>query len=213
MRLYLSSYKLGNKPETMLPLIGGNKRTAVIANAQDSKPAASRAERVQQDIDNLAALGLQPVELDLRDYFGKAAELGEVLKDYGYIWVRGGNVFLLRKAYKQSGFDNLIVDLLRADKIAYGGFSAGVCVLAPTLRGIELVDPKDEVAEGYDKEVVWDGLGILDYSVAPHYRSDHPESEDIEKCVEYFKANNMPYKTLRDGEAIVVYGDQEDIVS
>jgi len=213
MRLYLSSYKLGDKPETMLPLISDNKRTAVIANAQDSKSADSRAERMQQEIDSLAALGLQPEELDLRDYFGKTADLSEVLKDFGYIWVRGGNVFLLRKAYKQSGFDNLIVELLRADKVAYGGSSAGVCVLAPSLRGIELVDPKDEVAEGYDQKVVWDGLGILDYSVAPHYRSDHPESEDIEKCVEYFKANNIPYKTLRDGEAIVVNGDQEDIVS
>ncbi len=185
MRLYLSSYRLGNKPEEMLPLLGDNKRTAIIANAQDSKPADSRSERVQQEVESLTALGLQPEELDLRDYFGKATELNVVLKDFGYIWVRGGNVFLLRKAYKQSGFDNLIVRLLREDKIAYGGFSAGVCILAPSLLGIELVDPKDEIAEGYEKDVIWDGLGILNYAVAPHYRSDHPESEDIEKCVEY----------------------------
>jgi dipeptidase E len=204
MRLYLSSYKLGNNPEEMLPLIGDNKRTAIIANAQDSKPADSRAERVLQEIESLTALGLQPEELDLRDYFGKTAELSDRLKQYGYIWVRGGNVFLLRKAYRQSGFDDLLIRLLHEDKIAYGGFSAGVCVLAPSLHGIELVDPKDEVADGYDKNVIWDGLGILDYAVAPHYRSDHPESEDIEKCVEYFKENNIPYRTLSDGEAIII---------
>lgn len=213
MRLYLSSYKLGNKPEEMPPLIGGNRRTVVIANAQDSKPADSRAERVQQEIDNLTALGLQPEELDLRDYFGKTTELSETLKNFGYIWVRGGNVFLLRRAFKQSGFDNLLVKLLHEDKIAYGGFSAGVCVLAPSLRGLELVDPKDEIADGYDKEVIWGGLGILDYAVAPHYRSDHPESEDIEKCVEYFKANSIPYKTLRDGEAIVINGESEELIA
>lgn len=213
MRLYLSSYKLGNKPEEILSLIGENKRTAIIANAQDSKPADSRAERVQQEIDSLTALGLLPEELDLRDYFGKTAELKEALKNFGYFWVRGGNVFLLRRAYKQSGFDSLIVELLHEDKVAYGGFSAGVCVLAPSLKGIELVDPKNEVAEGYEKEIVWDGLGILNYAVAPHYRSDHPESEDIEKCVDYFKANNMPYETLRDGEAILINGDREIIIS
>ncbi|MCA9349317.1 Type 1 glutamine amidotransferase-like domain-containing protein [Candidatus Saccharibacteria bacterium] len=213
MRLYLSSYKLGNKPEEMLTLIGDNKRTAIIANAQDSKSVESRTERVQQEIESLTALGLQPEELDLRDYFGKTAELADKLNDYGYIWVRGGNVFILRKAYEQSGFDNLIVEMLKKDKIAYGGFSAGVCVLAPSLRGIELVDPKDEIAEGYDKEVIWSGLGLLDYAVAPHYRSDHPESQDIEKCVEYFKTNNIPYKTLRDGEAIVINGDQETLLA
>lgn len=213
MRLYLSSYKLGNKPEEMLPLIGNNKKTAIIANAQDFKPAESRTERIQQEIESLNTMGLQPEELDLRDYFGKTVELSEALKNFGYIWVRGGNAFLLRKAYKQSGFDNLLVKLLHEDKVAYGGFSAGVCVLAPSLHGIELVDPKDEVAEGYEKEVVWDGLGILDYAVAPHYRSDHPESEDIEKCIEYFRVNNIPYKTLRDGEAIVINGDGEKVVA
>lgn len=197
----------------MLSLIGDNKRTAIIANAQDSKSEESRIERVQQEVESLAALGLQPEELDLRDYFGKSAELADKLNHYGYIWVRGGNVFLLRKAYKQSGFDDLIVELLKNDKVAYGGFSAGVCVLAPSLRGIELVDPKDEIAERYDKEVIWGGLGILNYAVAPHYRSDHPESEDIEKCIEYFKANNIPYKTLRDGEAILINGDQETLLS
>lgn len=143
MRLYLSSYKMGNKPEEMLPVFGDNKRTAIIANAQDSKPVESRTERVQQEIESLTALGLQPEELDLRDYFGKTAELAHKLNDYGYIWVRGGNVFLLRRAYKQSGFDSLIIELLKKDKVAYGGFSAGVCVLTPSLRGIELVDPKD----------------------------------------------------------------------
>lgn len=212
MRLYLSSYKLGNKPEEMLHLISDNKRTAVIANTQDSKPVERRAERVQQEIESLTALGLQPEELDLRDYFGNATKLSEDLIEFGYIWVRGGNVFLLRKAYKQSGFDNLLIKLLQEDKIANGGFSAGVCILAPSLHGIELVDPKDEIAEGYEKDLIWNGLGILDYAVAPHYRSDHPESEDIEKCVEYFKENNIPYKTLRDGEAIVINGDSEKVV-
>lgn len=61
--------------------------------------------------------------------------------------------------------------------------------------------------------MIWGGLGVLDYAVAPHYRSNHPESEDIEKCVEYFKANNIPYKTLHDGEAIVINGDQETLLS
>lgn len=213
MRLYLSSYRLGNKPKEMLNLIGDNKRTVIIANAQDSKLANNRAERVQQEIDSLTALGLQPEELDLRNYFGETAKLGEVLKDFGFIWVRGGNVFLLRRAFKQSGFDKLLIELLKQDKIAYGGFSAGVCILAPSLKGIELVDPKNEIAEGYDKEIIWSGLGILGYAIAPHYRSDHPESEDIEKCVEYFRTNKIPHKTLRDGEAIVVNGDTENIVA
>jgi dipeptidase E len=51
---------------------------------------------------------------------------------------------------------------------------------------------------------------ILDYAIAPHYKSDHPESADIDKCVAYFKENNIRYKTLRDGEAIIINGENEE---
>lgn len=208
MRLYLSSYKLGNQPEQMLPLIKGGKKTAIIMNAQDNVLPERRAERLLEEIDNLTGLGLKPEELDLRNFFGKADELEKYAKQFDYFWVRGGNVFLLRRAFKQSGFDSIISNLLKEDAVAYGGFSAGICILAPSLRGIELVDPKDPVSEGYDSEVIWDGLGLLDYAIAPHYKSDHPESADIDKCVDYFKENDIPYKTLRDGEAILVDGEK-----
>ncbi len=212
MRLYLSSYGLGSKPEEMLSLIGDNKRTAVIMNAQDAVTAGRRSERLGQEIEGLSGLGLQPEELDLRNYFDDPSQLKSAIEKFGYIWVRGGNVFLLRRAYKQSGFDELITELLKEDRIVYGGFSAGVCVLAPSLHGIELVDPTDVRADGYNSEIIWDGLGILDFAIAPHYKSDHPESADIDKCVAYFKENGILHKTLRDGEAIVINGNEQRIV-
>ncbi len=197
----------------MLPLIGENKRTAIIMNAQDFTTLDKRQERLQREIDGLSNLGFEPVELDLRNYFGKADELKGVLSEFGFIWVRGGNVFLLRRAFKQSGFDKILQELLRNDLVAYGGFSAGVCILAPSLRGVELVDPKDDIADGYDSEVIWDGLGLLNYAIAPHYKSDHPESEDINKYVEYLIENHLLFKALRDGEAIVLDDNNETVTN
>ena len=213
MRLFLSSYSLGNKPEELSALVGSNKRTAIIMNAQDTKTPESRSERLQREIDSLSALGLIPEELDLRAYFGKSDELSDHIKGFGLVWVRGGNVFILRKAFKQSGFDEIITRLLNNDEIAYGGYSAGACVLAPSLHGIELVDPKDEICEGYEREVVWDGLNILGYAVAPHYDSDHPESNDIDKCITYFVDNHMLFKALRDVEVIVRDGYGEKVIT
>lgn len=213
MRLYLSSYGLGNHPEEMKPLLHGGVRTAIIMNAQDSKSPKDRHVRLNQEMDDLKDLGLEPVELDLRNYFGKSEELASAMNDFDYIWVRGGNVFNLRRAYKQSGFDTLITNLLNKDEIAYGGFSAGICVLAPSLRGVEIVDPKDDMPDGYDGELIWDGLGVLGYALAPHYKSNHPESEDVSSYVEYLEKNKMAYRTLRDGEAIVINGEQEKYIS
>ena len=81
------------------------------------------------------------------------------------------------------------------------------------MHGIELVDPKDEICEGYEREVVWDGLNILGYAVAPHYDSDHPESNDIDKCITYFVDNHMLFKALRDGEVIVRDGYGEKVIT
>jgi dipeptidase E len=212
MKLYLSSYKLGNKPEELTKLIGNNTRVAIIMNAQDLVLPERRAMRVQEEIDALTALGLQPEELDLRDYFGKAEELANMITQYGALWVRGGNVFVLRRAMKQCGFDAVVIPLIRNEQLVYAGFSAGSAAATPDLRGIELVDDAEAVPEGYIPEKIWDCMNLVPYSIAPHYRSPHPESAAIEKVVQYFEANTVPYKTLHDGEAIVINGTDERIV-
>ncbi|MBV8212660.1 MAG: hypothetical protein JOZ08_05475 [Verrucomicrobia bacterium] len=44
----------------------------------------------------------------------------------------------------------------------------------------------------------------IPYCVAPHYRSNHPESLLIEKSVEYFIEQKIPFVVLRDGEALIL---------
>jgi dipeptidase E len=212
MKLYLSSYKLGNKPEELAKLVGDNKRTAIILNAQDLVLPERRSMRLQEEIAALTNLGLEPEELDLRDYFGKADELAKVITQYGALWVRGGNVFVLRRAMKQCGFDEAVIPLIHSEQLVYAGFSAGSCAASLDLKGIELVDDAESVPNGYPTEKVLDCMGLINYSVAPHFRSPHPESEAIEEVVKYFETNDIPYKTLRDGEAIVIDGNSERIV-
>jgi len=121
-------------------------------------------------------------------------------------------VFVLRRALAQSGLDRLLLDLLQADKVAYGGFSAGACVMGSTLRGLDLVDDANIAPAGYDADPIWDGLNVLPYAVAPHYKSDHPETESIDKVVQYFADNKIQYRALHDGQAIVINGVQKAIV-
>lgn len=212
MKLYLSSYGLGNRPEKLQELVGKNKLAGVIVNALDWSDKPNRDIRLERAKAEMTSLGFEQEELDLRNYFGKSDELKQQLGKYGLLWIRGGNVFLLRKAMKYSGFDEVIRPLVESEQIVYAGFSAGSCAATPTLRGIELVDDVNLGADGYEAETIWEGLNFVPYSVAPHYRSDHPESEDIEKTVAYFEEHKMPYETLRDGQAIVVNGDFTEVV-
>lgn len=204
MRFYLSSYKLGNEIETLKKLIPKNNKTAYISNALDYSTDLERRKNSESaDIKDLKNIGMNPEILDLRKYFGKSNELRKKLKEFGVIWVRGGNVFVLRLAMKLSGFDNIFKELLNKN-ILYGGYSAGICILAPSLKGIDIIDNLAVKPYGKSLEVIWDGLGVLDYLIIPHYKSNHKESEDATRCVEFMKKEGLPFKTLRDGEVIII---------
>lgn len=212
MRLYLSSFRLGNQPDALLGLLGRRPRVAVIANADDHKNASERIASVRRERQDLRTLGLDSQELDLRRYFGQTEALSRQLSGLDLLWVRGGNPFLLRRALRQSGADGLLVELLTADALVYAGYSAGPSMLTPTLRGLDLVDDPQALAEGYDHPVIWDGLAVLPYAILPHYRSQHPESAAIDDSMAYLIAHHVPFIALCDGEAIVREGAEERVV-
>jgi dipeptidase E len=205
MKMYLSSYRLGDDPQQLANLIGTNKKVAVIANSIDfGNDPERRKAGVQREIEDLTTLGLQPEELDLRNYFGKPQELEKKLSEYGTLWVRGGNTFILRRAFKESGLDDWLISQKDNKELVYAGYSAGVCILSPTLKGLELVDDPVVVSDGYPKETIWEGLGLIDFAFAPHFESPgHPETEAVGKEVEYYKKAGVEYKALHDGEVII----------
>jgi len=204
--MYLSSYRLGDNPEKLVALMGENKKIAVVPNALDfSNEIDRRNAGVQREIDDLNNLGLQAEEVDLRGYFHKPDELEQKLNEFGAVWVRGGNTFVLRRAFKESGMDEWLIRQRNNKELVYAGYSAGVCILAPTLKGLELVDDPNVIGEGYPKETIWEGLGLIDFAFAPHFESPgHPETEAVGREVEYYKKNGVEYKALHDGEVIIV---------
>ena len=205
MKMYLSAYELGNETEKLKALIPENNKVGYIFNALDftGTDPERKAKRVKKNMDELNELGFDCVDLDLKKYYGKASELKKLVGAFGTIWVSGGNTFVLRQAFKLSGFDNILLDLNKQENFLYGAYSAGVCVLSPTLDAYKIVDDAtDTPFEGID-ETVWEGLSIIDYTFLPHYDSDHPESDLVGKTLEYCKEQGLRYKTLRDGEVII----------
>jgi dipeptidase E len=158
VRLYLSSFRMGDHPEHLIALVGGDsRRTVVIANALDDAPPDVRRAGVELELAALADLGFDAVELDLRDYFAQQQRLRRELAGVSLAWLRGGNVFMLRYALHRSGGDVVLGELLAADALVYAGYSAGSCVLSPGLRGLELVDDADAVTRAYGSRPVRDG--------------------------------------------------------
>ena len=202
MHVYLSSFLLGDAA-SVLPSLARTPTAVVIGNALDHAVPAIRTSYTEQSIASLSALGFSTAELDLRDYFSAPATIEGRLDEVGLVWANGGNVFLLRRAMQQSGLDRYILARRRDEGFVYGGFSAGACVAGPTLRGAEFVDTLEATAAGYTNTVMWDGLGLVPYSIAPHHKSGHQDSAGVDAMVEYFIANKLPFVALRDGESII----------
>lgn len=205
MKFYLSSYKLGNEIDKLKSIIlRTGKKTVYISNALDFSIDLDRRKKSEDtDILDLENIGMQVEKIDLRDYFGRQKELEQKLSEYNIIWVRGGNVFVLRQAMKLSGFDKILNKLIERDDLLYGAYSAGACVLSPTLRGMDLVDDSGIYPYSNQTETIWDGLDILPYSFVPHYDSNHEESSAVNNVIRYMTENNISFKAVKDGEVLI----------
>lgn len=212
MKLYLSSYQLGNFTDELKRLIGkGDAKIAVCVNALDANKEFRR-KVLDRELEAMRSLGFGAEELDLRDYFNKNTDLLERMREYDAIWISGGNVFILAKAFKQSGFNQVIEQKVKTGDLVYAGYSAAFCVLTPSLHGVELVDDKDAVAEGYEPGEIWEGIGLIDFYPIVHFRSNHHESELVEKEYEYVCKNNINHKTFKDGDVYLVDGDRKEVL-
>ncbi len=203
MRLYLSSFRLGRHYEHLLRLAGKGCRTALVPNATEHMPVQDRWAGLRRDRSELEAAGLAVELLDLR-------QPGAVdsLAGFDVVWVRGGNVFVLRKTLADTGADVVLVDLLQRDAIVYGGYSAGPCVLGPDLTCLAAVDDLAAV-----DEPVTDGLGLLDRPFVPHVRSpEHPESSACDAIAARLQARGEQHWALRDGQVLLVDGDEVTVL-
>lgn len=186
MRLFLSSFRVRDEAPELVELVGRDACVAVIANALDNLPDFPWQRWMHEERTLLGRSGLTSVELDLRDYYGQP--------------------------------DALLVERLAHGSLAYGGYSAGACVCGPTLRGIELVDDAAAVPQPvWDglrarREIIYGPLGLVDFSVAPHYRAEDEAGEAVERVMDYFRVNQMPYRALRDGQALVIRDGSERLV-
>lgn len=213
MRLFLSSYLLGSEPHRILDLLPNpdHRKALIIMNAADLYEPEVRAEILGLQIAGFAELGIEATELDLRDHFTNTDRIHDLINKTDLIWTVGGNTFVLRRAMKLSGFDQILKAALTADKVAYGGFSAGAVVTTPNLKGTEIVDDAHTVPENYGaeaKNIIWEGLNIYSTAIAPHFESTYEDAGDTQAVINYFEAHKMPYLALRDGEALIINGSE-----
>ena len=190
-------------------MVGDNKRVLFIDNAKDYYAPEERRAHVLEKQQEFEEAGFEFFELDLRNYFGSPDNLKPLVEAAPFIWVFGGNTFVLRRAFAYSGFDTLLQNALKSTDMVYGGSSAGSIIMTKTLHGTEHGDDPYSVPNGYKEEIIWDGLGLVYPQLVPHYKSEY-SGDEAQAMVDYFEHTGMKYETLKDGEVYIVDGDKEE---
>lgn len=207
MKLFLSSMSVSaHHQQDFLALVGKEAaeiKVAFIPNGADVYPEQRRGF-VTRDTDMLKAVGVQLDMVDLKT-LRHASETAECLKLFDVIWAGGGNSFYLRWILRESGFDQVITDLLAEGKV-YGGGSAGALVAGPTLEAVNLADKPERAPE-----IIWQGMGLTDAVVIPHW--GHPMyGEPDRKIKEILDGKGYRTVPVTDEQAVVIHNDDLRVI-
>lgn len=198
--MLLSSPDLSEHGPQLRGLVGDGARAGLVFNALDQYE--TRLRQLPVETEALSALGFDCEEVDLRDYFDDALGLRDRLEELDLLWVLGGNTFVLARAMALSGFRRAAEGLIQAGQLVYAGYSAAACVTGPDLSGMELMDDPSSVGAGHPPDAPADALGWVPWRIVPHWRSEYGNSP--EALAERLRELGLPFRTVRDGEAIVV---------
>jgi hypothetical protein len=99
--------------------------------------------------------------------FDKNFNFREHFSQFDFIFVSGGNTFLLNYWMKKSGAENSLKELILSDKVVYGGESAGIIYPSKNLREFT---PIENVANA--PEQINEGMDIVEFFALPHWESE-----------------------------------------
>jgi len=168
---------------------------------------ASKASSVKNYIEqHKAAMRVEGYDFQAIDIEEKdKQQIEDLLKDKNMVWVEGGNTFYLLKACRESGFDKVIINLIKNNKIIYVGTSAGSYIACPTIEVSTWKKPGEEKKR----------FGVTDLSalnLVPFLIKAHFKEPDRELIQEKSKVTKYSVKIIKDGQAILVMDNDIKLV-
>jgi len=159
---------------------------------------------LNEDLIKLKEKGFDVKEVDIKNKTRQ--ELLKEFKNIDILFVAGGNTFYLLQKARESSFDKVARELVEKG-IIYVGSSAGAILAGPNIESIKPFDDPDK-APGLKS---FKGLNLVDFVVLPHF-DEKKNKLEYENAVKKYKNLGYEFILLTDKQAIVVNGDNYEIV-
>jgi dipeptidase E len=203
LKIFLYSLQLLEHHVTALIELCGKQpsqtRVSLIDNAADviTDGPDGWVVEIRNSIRNL---GFNVNVVDLREFIHRPNELETILSASDLLWVGGGNMYYLRWLLREVNADAIIKRLVENGAV-YCGWSAGACVVGPTLLEGEKMDDITQA-----KEVIYEGLQLVDFVMVPHIDSElfSHNAQDWERRLKQRGFKTIP---LKDDQAILINED------
>jgi dipeptidase E len=200
MNIFLYSLSVDEKQIKVLKGLLGNSKNNItvglIENAADvvTEGPEGWLEEIRKTI---IGYGFQLHLIDLREFVNDEISLREKMNSVDIIWVGGGNMYYLRYLLQKTRADKIIKELIESGKV-YCGWSAGGCVVGPTLLDGENMDDISKAPE-----LIYDGIYLVDFVMIPHIDNEY-YSIQAKEWSKKLEARKIKTVELMDNQAIIV---------
>ncbi len=207
MKLFLASSfdKTAHLFEQKLQTPLKGKKVIFIANASDNTPGDKWW--ITSDREAFTKLGALIIDTDLRSISKENFLI--LLETSDIIHFCGGSVLYTIKLLKDGGFDCLITDFVRTNKIIYTGTSAGSMIVSKDLS-LSIFDPEEKPF--LDKMKDFSGLSLVEFLIMPH-ANNADFAEEHSKIIKELPNFTMPVIFIHDHQAVWLEDKKFEIVS
>ena len=190
---FITSYNI----DQFLPKKITDCKIAHITTASKKVPDDSYIKRHRQRMDELK---FSYNEIDVAGM--NENELKKALNGYDIILVEGGNTFYLLKAVKESGFENVVKELIEKG-VVYIGISAGSYIACPSID-IAIYEKKQKDRCGITDLTA---MNLVPFLIQAHYTPDLlPDLKKIASKMDY------PLYILNDQQALLIQDEKVELL-
>jgi len=193
-KLFLASF-FTYSSQLLLPLLPKSPQELKLAFIPTASDPYDNKPWVFEDRNKLIQMGFDVFDVDLKNKTQEA--LSKDLEKADVVFVSGGNTYYLMEKVTKSRFGEVIKKLLDRGVI-YVGSSAGTAIMCPTIEYLEDLDDR-----GMAKLDSFQGLGLIDFLILPHYGEPKYEKR-FQNIIAKWKNKSYKIQTLTNNQAVTV---------